>query len=159
LKLKIQEIHNSIRADVEKFYSTLHPGEEHSEIKILIDFTKKRSTNLQVNSYDVMVDPRAFQSEGHLDSLGLCIFLAFIKRSNVECDLVILDDVVTTVDAKHRARICRLLYEDFRDKQMIITTCDNVWYQQLVAHQPRLGVQGKFKNIIIADWDVDTGPP
>ena len=128
--LKIQEIHDYIQKDVERFYSIIHPNEDHSNIKLMVDLSKKGSTNLQVNSYDKTVDPRAFESEGHLDSLGLCIFLAFIKRFNTECSLVILDDIVTTIDASHRVRICKLLYEYFKDKQLIITTHDSIWYDR-----------------------------
>ena len=156
--LKIQEIYDSMQNDIKLFYSLIHPEEDHGEIKLIVDFTKSGSTTLQVSSYDKMVDPRAFQSEGHLDSLGLCIFLAFIKRFNPECSLVILDDIVTTIDSSHRVRICKLLYEHFKDKQLIITTHDKIWYDQLVTYQRSYGLQGKFQNMTIVGWNILHGP-
>jgi len=69
-----------------------------------------------------------------------------------------LDDVVTTVDARHRENICRLLIEEFGDKQLVITTHDGVWYEQLRAAQRAYGVEGNFKNLNIVEWSVDTGP-
>jgi len=97
-------------------------------------------------------------SEGHLDSLGLCIFLAFVKKFNKDCSLIILDDVVTTVDSKHRSHICKLLIEEFQEKQMIITTHDNLWYEQLRSHQIAYDVTGNFKNLVITGWDISSGP-
>jgi len=103
-------------------------------------------------------DPRALTSEGHLDSLGLCIFLGFVKKFNEGCSLIVLDDVVSTVDAKHRENICKLLLKEFRDKQLIITTHEGMWYEQLRAFQRAYGMEGNFKNLIIVDWSIDTGP-
>lgn len=154
----VQRIHDTIEKDIEIFYSVIHPKEDHSKIELMVDFSKNGSTSLKVASYEKMVDPRAFESEGHLDSLGLCIFLAFIKHFNTECSLVIFDDIVTTIDSTHRARICKLIYEHFRDKQLIITTCDNIWYDQLITYQKTYGCQGKFENKMILDWNIDQGP-
>ena len=154
----VQRIHDIIEEDIEIFYSVIHPNEDHSKIELMVDLSKNGSTSLRVGSYEKMMDPRAFESEGHLDSLGLCIFLAFIKHFNTECSLVILDDIVTTMDATHRSRFCKLLYEHFRDKQLIITTCDNIWYDQLITYQKTFGCQGKFENKMILGWNIDQGP-
>lgn len=156
-KLKIQEIHNAIQADIEKFYSFLHPGEQHGNVKLVVDLSKRASTEIKVSSYDKLADPRAFQSEGHLDSLGICIFLAFVKKFNAACPLVVLDDIVTTIDARHRAALCQLIYQNFGDKQLIITTHDNIWNEQLIAEQSRLRIQSSFKNISIVEWNLEGG--
>lgn len=42
-----------------------------------------------------------------------------------------LDDVLTTVDAGHRLRVARLLAREFGDYQLIITTHDQLWANQL----------------------------
>jgi hypothetical protein len=103
-------------------------------------------------------DPRALASEGHLDSLGLCIFLAFVKNFYADCSIIALDDVVTTVDSLHRSRVCKLIFEEFADKQFIITTHDAIWNDQLRAHQRSYHVQSDFRNIEIIKWDVNCGP-
>ncbi len=69
-------------------------------------------------------DPRGFNSEGHLDSLGLCIFLAFVKHFNAGFPLMVLDDVVSSIDARHRSHICDLPLEEFSDYQLFVTTHD-----------------------------------
>ncbi len=158
-KAKIQEIYTSIQGNVQSFYSMLHPNEPHKNIELTVALGKRASTKLKMESFGREgEDPRALTSEGHLDSLGLCIFLGFVKKFNEGCSLIVLDDVVSTVDAKHRENICKLLLEEFRDKQLIITTHDEVWYEQLRAFQRAYGVEGDFKNLVITNWDVESGP-
>jgi predicted RNA-binding Zn-ribbon protein involved in translation (DUF1610 family) len=137
----------------------LHPNEPHKNIELTVALGKRASTKLKMESFGREgEDPRALTSEGHLDSLGLCIFLGFVKKFNDGCSLIVLDDVVSTVDAKHRENICKLLLGEFRDKQLIITTHDEVWYEQLRAFQRAYGVEGDFKNLVITNWDVESGP-
>jgi len=111
-----------------------------------------------MESFGSIEDPKAFSSEGHLDSLGLCIFLAFAKKFNEDCDFIILDDVVTTIDSQHRRLICKLLFEQFKDYQLLITTHDAIWYDQLCAHQRAFGISGNCKNMEITRWTLESGP-
>jgi DNA repair exonuclease SbcCD ATPase subunit len=158
-KAKIQEIYNSIQGNVQRFYSILHPNELHKNIELTVALGRRASTELKMESFGREgEDPRALTSEGHLDSLGLCIFLGFVKKFNEGCALLVLDDVVSTVDAKHRENICKLLLEEFRDNQLIITTHDGVWYEQLRAFQRACGIAGNFKNLIVTNWHVESGP-
>ncbi|NIA09662.1 MAG: AAA family ATPase [Nitrospiraceae bacterium] len=158
-KAKIQEIYNAIQGNIQGFYSMLHPNEPHKNIELVVALGRRASTELRMESFGREgEDPRALTSEGHLDSLGLCIFLGFVKKFNEGCSLIVLDDVVSTVDAKHRENICKLLLGEFRDKQLIITTHDGVWYEQLRAFQRAYGIEGYFKNLVITNWHVESGP-
>jgi len=158
-KTKIQEIYNTIQEDIERFYSILHPNEPHRNIELKVALSRRASTEIKIESFGRGgEDPRALTSEGHLDSLGLCIFLAFVKKFNEGCSLVILDDVVTTIDANHRNKIAELLLNEFKDYQLIITTHDGIWYEQLINSQRALNVQGNFVNMEITAWDVNIGP-
>jgi len=158
-KTKIQETYDSIHGNIQSFYSMLHPNEPHKNIELTVALGRRASTELRMESFGREgEDPRALTSEGHLDSLGLCIFLGFVKKFNAGCSLIVLDDVVSTVDAKHRENICKLLLEEFRDKQLIITTHDEVWYKQLRAFQRAYGIEGDFKNLVITNWHVENGP-
>ena len=157
-KAKINKIYKSITGNVNAFYFTLHPNDPHQNIEINVVPGRRASTELKIESFGSKEDPRAFASEGHLDSLGLCIFLAFVKKFNEECSFIVLDDVVTTIDAQHRELICKLLFEQFKDYQLFITTHDGIWYEQLRSHQRACGIEGKFKNLEIIRWEVETGP-
>ena len=102
-KAKIQEIYASIQGDIEQFYTSLHANDPHKNIELCVATGRRASAELKIESFGLPgEDPRAFSSEGHLDSLGLCIFLAFVKKFNDSCSLIILDDVVSTIDAQHR---------------------------------------------------------
>lgn len=157
-KREIQAIYEELQSDVEAYYSIIHPKEDHGKIQLIVDQSKKsNSVDMKVNSFQREVDPRAYQSEGHLDSLGLCVFLAFIKKFNTDCNLLVLDDIVSTIDSNHRNRICELLFEKFPEKQIIITTHDQIWYEQILATQKMFSIRSKFKNYLIKRWNVNTG--
>ncbi len=157
-KREIQYIYEKIQSDIEAFYAIIHPNEDHNKIQLIVDLTKKsNSVDIKMNSFQREVDPRAYQSEGHLDSIGLCVFLAFIKKFNIDCNLLVLNDIVSTIDSNHRNRICELLFEKFPEKQIIITTHDQIWYEQLIAMQKMFNIRNKFKNYLIRRWNVKTG--
>jgi DNA repair exonuclease SbcCD ATPase subunit len=102
-----------------------------------------------------MYPPHALHSEGHQDSMGLCLYLALNEHlSRGEVDLIILDDVIMSVDANHRRGICRLLKKFFRGRQFLITTHDKTWEEQL----RREGVVKKSNIVEFYDWQLDTGP-
>jgi len=102
-----------------------------------------------------MHPPHALHSEGHQDSMGLFLYLALMEKlTEQKIDIVVLDDVVMSVDADHRRLLCELLVKLFQKKQFIITTHDRVWasflsHQGLIASKNRLSFTG---------WDVENGP-
>ena len=158
-KRKIQEVYDTIKENVEHYYDILHPQESYEDIKLGIDLNKKGSTNLRMTIFGKEdEDPRALSSEGHLDSLGLCIFLALYKKVYEDFPLLVLDDVVSTMDSRHRENVCQLLFEEFDDKQFIITTHDGIWFEQLRAAQRIHNISNQFKNYTIVKWDEDNGP-
>lgn len=72
--------------------------------------------------------------------------------------MIVLDDVVTTIDASHREKICLLLLEEFIENQLVITTHDGIWFEQLRANQRAFRKEGNFKNIRITSWSREIGP-
>ncbi len=99
--------------------------------------------------------PNAMHSEGHQDSMGVCLFLALSEHLNTGLiDLVILDDVVMSVDAGHRRAFCSVLASNFPDKQFIITTHDTTWANQIRSE----GLVNSKQMLKFFDWSVDAGP-
>lgn len=99
--------------------------------------------------------PNAMHSEGHQDSMGVCLFLALSENLNAGLiDLIILDDVVMSVDVGHRRSFCAVLATNFSDKQFIITTHDTTWANQLRGE----GLVNRRQMLKFFDWTVDTGP-
>jgi DNA repair exonuclease SbcCD ATPase subunit len=99
--------------------------------------------------------PHALHSEGHQDSMGLCLYLALAERlTEGMIDLTILDDVVMSIDAGHRRRVCDLLASVFPNKQFLITTHDRTWATQLRSE----GIVTSRGSVEFGRWSIDTGP-
>jgi hypothetical protein len=99
--------------------------------------------------------PHALHSEGHQDSMGICLYLALAERLNEGLiNLVILDDVVMSVDVEHRRQICSLLGKSFPNRQFIITTHDRTWANQLKSE----GVVKSRDLIEFHNWSLEGGP-
>ena len=119
---------------------------------------------LKMDSFHKESDPREFSSEGHLDTLGLCIVLAYVKE-NASVPILVLDDIVATVDSSHKERIARLLLDEFDDYQLIITTHNKMWFNQIrhlvKARQKHKKDDNEYKDyqfIEIKSWNLDEGP-
>ena len=112
--------------------------------------------DLEVAFYDKgMYPPGAYHSEGHQDGMGVCLYLALMKRLlGDRFHFALLDDVVMSVDRGHRKEICRLLKEHFPKTQFIITTHDNVWAKQMQTEEL---VESKG-GVAFHSWSVQTGP-
>lgn len=77
----VSSLFASVHSDVARMYSSIHPDELHGSVSLELDPERRASTELKMTSFDQAgVDPRAYSSEGHLDTLGLCIFLALYSR-------------------------------------------------------------------------------
>ena len=99
--------------------------------------------------------PQALHSEGHQDSMGVCLFLALNEElAKEKLKLIILDDVIMSVDTDHRKDVCRLLREWFSDRQFIIATHDKTWATQLKQE----GVVQANQIIEFTNWTVESGP-
>lgn len=124
----INGIINDIKDDIRNFYDKIHKGDEINSPDIHVP--DPNHIEIYLNSFGENVDPRSYASEGHLDSLGLCIFLAFNKKFN-QIPFIVLDDVIATVDMGHKEKIARLLTEELVDYQIFVTTHSKLWAEQL----------------------------
>ena len=75
-------------------------------------------------------------SEAHLNSLGICMFIASARHFNKENGFLILDDVVTSFDSGHRRLLARLLSEKLPDTQILLFTHDDLWFDMLKKDLP-----------------------
>jgi energy-coupling factor transporter ATP-binding protein EcfA2 len=99
--------------------------------------------------------PHALHSEGHQDSMGLCLYLALAEElTRGLIDLIVLDDVVMSVDSDHRRSLCSLLATSFPNRQFFITTHDKTWANQLRSE----GIVKSQGSLELFNWNIDTGP-
>lgn len=134
-----KEMHGT---DEEGFNASFTP--QDSGLKLKVDFYGRG-----------LHPPNAMHSEGHQDSMGVCLFLALSEHLNTSLiDLIILDDVVMSVDVGHRRAFCSVLANNFPDKQFIITTHDTTWANQIRGE----GLVSSKQMLKFFDWSVDVGP-
>lgn len=158
-QMVVQGVFERLRDHVSTWFERLHPGDEHTNVRLGIDSGQRASAKLYMDSFgQANQDPRAYSSEGHLDSLGLVIFLAFAKEFQGDCHLLVLDDVVSSIDAQHRQRICSLLVDEFSDWQLIITTHDPIWFEELWNQVISDDLGDKIVREHITKWSRSGGP-
>ena len=99
----VNELLTELQAEFIRLFEKLHPKEGFQAISLIISKEKRSSISMEsaVQGHRTM-HPYGNYSEGHLNSLGLCLFLAFIRRFNADFKLIVLDDVLTSIDSGHR---------------------------------------------------------
>jgi len=150
----LENIYDAVKGGFDTYYKTIHEEDEEAftselrpdgaALKMEVDFYKRGK-----------FPPHALHSEGHQDSMGLCLFLAlneYLTKNSIS--VIVLDDVVMSIDQNHRRDICRLLNTYFSDKQFIITTHDTAWAKQLKTE----GIVSQKNMVHFLSWDIDVGP-
>lgn len=132
IKLRSKEAIQEISEDIRMMWAILHPGEKIEDVRLYLPAQADKAIDIGLRFYGIAQDsPRLTLSEGHRNSLGLCIFLAMAKREADKDRPLILDDVVVSFDRSHRGMIVQLLEKEFSDRQAIIMTHDREWYAEL----------------------------
>jgi recombinational DNA repair ATPase RecF len=147
-------LYDAVRDRFVDFYRQLHKVDE-SKFKAIMK-PVGAGLNFEVDFYGQgSHPPHALHSEGHQDSMGICLYLALTERLNEGLiNLIILDDVVMSVDVEHRRQVCSLLAKSFPNKQFIITTHDRTWANQLKSE----GVVKSRDLIEFHNWSLEGGP-
>lgn len=150
----LESIYDAIKDNFNEYYTTIHAEDE----KAFSSKIKHEGAKLifEVDFYGRgLFPPHALHSEGHQDSMGVCLFFALNKYlTQDKINLIILDDVVMSIDRSHRRGFCGMLKKCFPGKQFIITTHDAAWAKQLKTE----GIV-KLKNMIhFVYWNIETGP-
>ena len=116
---------------------------------------RQASISMSTSMSEGCFRPRAYHSEGHQDGMGVCLYLALMKRLfGDRFTFALLDDVVMSVDSGHRYQFCKLLKTHFPDTQFIITTHDRLWAEQMKS----AGLVTAKTSIAFHSWTIDTGP-
>lgn len=119
----------SISGEVEQMYQKLHPLEGLGGIKLFLNPKFKSSLEFLANFHtEEGITPQSVYSESHLDTLGTCIFLALAKKYSDGNTMLLLDDVVMSVDENHLDKFIELLHDEANNfSQIIITTHYRPW--------------------------------
>lgn len=121
-----------IAADVGVLYEQVHPGEGLGKISLVLDPKKRASLDIAVDFRGSLASPpQAYFSDSHLDTLGLCVFIALAARDSVDEKILVLDDVLASVDEPHVDRLIEVLYAQAqRFRHVVITTHYQAWREK-----------------------------
>ncbi len=154
LEEELNALYDSVEKDFSAFYRAIN---EDDESKFTAKLTPSEGKlDLEVNFYERgLFPPAAYHSEGHQDGMGVCLYLALMKRLfGDRFTFALLDDVVMSVDSGHRYQFCKLLKTQFPDTQFVITTHDRLWAAQMKS----AGLVTGKTSIAFHSWTIDTGP-
>lgn len=151
---ELNALYDEVQNDFSTFYRELNEDDEDS---FNAKFTPTEGAlALDVNFYERgLFPPGAYHSEGHQDGMGVCLYLALMKRLFGDgFSFALLDDVVMSVDSGHRYQFCKLLKTHFSNTQFVLTTHDRLWAEQMKS----AGLVTSKTSLAFHSWSVDTGP-
>lgn len=154
METQLNALYDDVQEDFSTFYRMINEGDE---VKFTAKLTPSEGKlDFAVNFYERgLFPPAAFHSEGHQDGMGVCLYLALMKRLfGGRFTIALLDDVVMSVDAGHRYQFCQLLKTNFPNTQFIVTTHDRLWAEQMRS----AGLVTAKTSLAFHSWTVDTGP-
>jgi hypothetical protein len=159
IRIQVADLVNGIvatfREDVIDIYEKIHPSNAVPNIYIEPD-VEGQSLKLRIDFHQAgrTVPPAGYLSESYINTLGLALFISSVRLFNRQFPFIFLDDIVSSYDADHRARIVDVIAESLDDFQVVLTTHDHMFYTML---RDRLADKDwLFERI--ASWDIEHGP-
>lgn len=152
----IEEILTSISTEVHALYSRLHPNEQIGQVKFFLKQNTIGSLEFDAGFHSgVNLPPQAYYSESHLDTLGICVFLALAKYFKTENTVIVLDDVLTSVDGPHLDRFMTLMHDQAQHfGQVILTTHYRPWRDR---YRWAKGSMASTQVIELGPWSLENG--
>jgi hypothetical protein len=136
----VQEMLSRVALDTSVLYERVHPGENVSLRSLELD-PKYRASILQTANFHGTegVAPQGYLSDAHMDTLGLCLWLAVVKQMGAADTVVVLDDVLTSLDDAHLGRLVDMIAEESRHFAQVIITTHYVPWRDHLARQAASG--------------------
>jgi len=109
----------------------------------------------------VTVPPESIFSEANYDLMILLLYVSMIRVSAEKGQekVLVLDDVLQSVDATIRTKFMSYILREFYDWQLFITCHDRAWLNQLRhLFNTVKGGRHQFKEFDIVKWSFDGGP-
>ena len=151
-----ESILSAMSSDVEAMYLKVHPNENIGGIRFFLDTQFQHSLEFDGKFEDVIgIPPGAYYSESHLDTLGVCVFLSLAKHFNRDNTIIVLDDVITSIDQAHMERFMNMLHDEVSNfNQLIITTHYRPWRDR---YRYARGPVGNIQLIELLHWSLPRG--
>lgn len=154
IQTEIQDTFTAISSDVVDYFNVLensNPDIKNPALKLITG--KDKAVELEIEFASEKVMPAfKFLSESQVNSFGLAIFLAAVKRFNHDFKFFILDDVVNSFDSFKRPRVVQLIASKFSDFQVLMITHDQIFFDTVSRNFP------EWQRYKFTSWDYATGP-
>ena len=144
LKIVSRGLVSEMQREVDQINETINEYFQHiigvidKKIKLHLELDEKTnqglvhlSTNYTKNLPEAQ--PTGYLSNADKHAFTLAFQLAYIKEFNQGAKILILDDLVTSIDAGYRNRIVSLIFQKFSDFQIIATTHDDLFNLSMYA--------------------------
>lgn len=149
----VDQMLREISADVERMYAQMHPGEDIGQVQFHMDPDDPDALTFEGQfGTEVGIPPQAYYSEAHLDTLGICVFLALARSQSRRVQVIVLDDVMTSVDSSHLSRFLDMLEREIFPQQLILTTHYRKWQERYLGDGRR-----RVQLIQLAPWSMEYG--
>lgn len=141
----LQLVLDRISSDVGAFYAILHPKENVDKVRLAVVGEEGIEFEYEFHGKR-RFPPIKYLSESHLNSLGICLFLASARLFNTEAGFLVMDDIVTSFDHGHRRRLLRLFKDEFAGWQIVLLTHERFWFELIQRNfSPRGGCSRKWR--------------
>jgi DNA repair exonuclease SbcCD ATPase subunit len=156
----LSDLFESVSNDFSNYYQYINSDDEKNFSASLTSDGSKLDLNVDFHGRGSN-SPIALHSEGHQDSMGLCLYLSLVKNVlNGKVNFIVLDDVLASIDERHKLYIVNLLKKskDFSNMQFFMTTHSAGWVHDYILSCPAGNEFATEKNIIAFDmWDLVNG--
>ncbi len=149
IKNQTEDIIKKTSKDIQKLWARIHPDEPIEDIKLYWPQDADKSIDVGLKFFGMtQPSPRLTLSEGHKNSLGLCIFLALASLKENAKRFIMLDDIITSLDRWHRGNVTGLLADNTLERQVLVFTHDREWFQELRVLLP----VKDWKFLVLRPW-------
>lgn len=155
VRAHVKQVLTALEQDVRAIYSALRGNDEHIPVVDVVVADDKKSMRVTVSLFGVSgVPPSGYLSDSQLNSLGLALYLAAVRRFNTGFRFILLDDIMSSYDASHRLALVQVLAEFLGEFQVIITTHDQAFFREIKSV---LASNGNWQFMQLKPWHLETG--
>ena len=157
--LLMHELMRDISEELTKAFNTIAPTVPVERIDVFFGRRSMASLELEVQlSNGIRCSPHNIFSEGYLDLLAILFFTTVAEEAAKygQARILILDDVVQSVDAPLRTLLFHYIAQKLSGWQLIVTVHDRLWREQLI--QILRQYNPDVIHCEVRNWSFETGP-
>ncbi len=128
IKRAVEDALGGIEDLVGRYFEVLMADPVYTNVKLVYAARRSGQVEFSIDFGEHTIrPPQRIMSESQLNTLGLALLLARVKRSDSPWRTLILDDAANSFDSPHRAGLVRLLRQEFTGWQLLILSHDSVF--------------------------------